>query len=170
MEVEAVSTHMVQDHGKRKVHSRCQESPVMQSQKIIPADREVFKLSFQVSPGDIDDQHHVNNVIYLQWVQSISFAHWNTAASEELKSNCKWVVLRHEIDYHSPALPEDTIDACTWIEAPVGPRQQRNVLIQRSHDGKVLAMAKTTWCLLDPRTNRPRKIGYEVSSVLGLKK
>jgi len=141
----------------------------MPAKRIIPSDREVFKLTFQVSPGDIDELSHVNNVVYLQWVQSISYAHWNTAATEELRSKCKWVVLRHEIDYHSPALPDDTIEAVTWIDAPEGPRQQRNVLIQRSHDGKMLAMAKTTWCLLDPLTNRPKKIGHEISLVLGLK-
>ena len=134
----------------------------------IPADREVFKLSFQVSHGDIDELNHVNNVVYLEWVQKISYAHWNTAP-EELRSQCKWVVLRHEIDYHSPALPEDYVEALTWIEAPVGARQRRNVVIQRNRDGKVLAVANTTWCLLDPATNRPKKIGEEISAVLGLK-
>src|SRR6185369_12764056 len=104
MEVEAISPHLVQENGKGKIHSCCKQSTLMPGKKIIPSDREVFKLSFQVSPADIDELKHVNNVVYLQWVQSISYAHWNTAATEELRSKCKWVVLRHEIDYHSPAL------------------------------------------------------------------
>ena len=136
--------------------------------KPIPTDREVFKLTFHVSPRDIDELNHVNNVVYLEWVQNISYAHWNTAP-EALRRKCKWVVLRHEIDYLSSALPEDTIDAFTWIDTPEGPRQKRNVVIQRSNDGKVLAVANTTWCLLDPVTNRPKKIGEEISSALGLK-
>ncbi|HRI79354.1 MAG TPA: acyl-CoA thioesterase [Cyclobacteriaceae bacterium] len=140
----------------------------MPARKSIPHDRQVYTQSFQVSPDDIDELNHVNNVVYLEWVQSISYNHWETAASEELKGKCKWVVLRHEIDYHSPALPEDTIDAFTWIDAPEGPRQKRHVLIQRSSDGKVLATALTTWCLLDPQSGRPKRIFEEISSALGL--
>jgi len=136
--------------------------------KNIPSDEEVFKMTFKVASDDIDELNHVNNIVYLEWVQHISYAHWNTAP-EELRSRCKWVVLRHEIDYHSPALVGDTIDAITWIDAPEGPRQRRNVVIKRNKDGKVLAVANTTWCLLDPATNRPKKIGEEISSVLGLK-
>ncbi len=135
----------------------------------IPTDRKIFKLVIRVVDSDIDELNHVNNVVYLRWVQDVSNAHWNHAASYELKSVCKWVVLRHEIDYHSPALPGDGIDLLTWIERPEGPRQNRRVSIRRSNDERVLASACTSWCLLDPKTGRPKRVSTEICSALGLK-
>ena len=93
----------------------------------IPIDRVIFKLPIQVMPEDIDELNHVNNVIYLRWIQAVAYAHWDLKASDDMKENCRWVVLRHEIDYHSPALPGDRIEATTWIDAPEGPRQNRYV-------------------------------------------
>jgi acyl-CoA thioester hydrolase len=136
---------------------------------IIPVDRSVYRLTIPVMPDDIDELNHVNNVIYLRWVQDAAFAHWNTAASEDLKAKCKWVVLRHEIDYHMPALPGDIIEACTWIDHAEGPRQRRYVAILRNADQKILASATTFWCLLDAQSNRPRKISPEISQTLGLR-
>ena len=134
----------------------------------IPTDRSVFRLTIPVMPDDIDDLNHVNNVVYLRWVQDAAYGHWNTV-SNELKARCKWVVLRHEIDYHAPALPGDVVEACTWIEPSEGPKQRRNVLLLRKTDQKPLASASTFWCLLNPATNRPVKISTEITSSLGLK-
>lgn len=135
----------------------------------IPTDRFVYRLPIQVADEDIDDLHHVNNVVYLRWVQDVASAHWDTMAQDELKSQCRWVVLRHEIDYHSPALPGDSIVAFTWIDQAEGPRQKRYVSIRRKDDSKALASACTTWCLLDAQTGRPKRVSNEISSVLGLK-
>ena len=134
----------------------------------IPTDRFVFRLPIPVLPEDIDELNHVNNVVYLRWVQDVAFAHWDTLAPAALKSQCNWVVLRHEIDYHSPALPGDTIEVCTWIDKAEGVRQRRYVLITRQGDGKALASACTMWCLLDPVSARPKRVSDEISTALGL--
>ncbi len=130
----------------------------------IPNDRGVFRLTISVLPEDIDEQNHVNNVVYLRWVQEVAYAHWITLGSKELISNYRWVVLRHEIDYHSPALQGDIIEASTWIAAPEGPRQKRFVSIRRVSDNKVLASATTSWCLLDAVTGRPKRVTEEITS------
>lgn len=135
---------------------------------IVPEDRHVFTLSIRVTAADIDNLNHVNNVVYLKWVQEVSQAHWMTAPSQMI-SECKWVVLKHEINYHSPALPNDEVEATTWIDPPEGPRQRRNVSIRRPADNKVLATAVTTWCLLDPVSGRPKRVSAEISKALGLK-
>ena len=57
----------------------------------------VFMHTIKVASGDIDDMNHVNNVVYLRWVQDAAAAHWDAIASEELKNKYAWVVLRHEI-------------------------------------------------------------------------
>ena len=135
----------------------------------IPDDRGVFSIPIQVLKEDIDEQNHVNNIVYLRWVQEVAYAHWNVLGSEELKRKFKWVVLRHEIDYHTPALQEDEIIASTWIDLPEDPRQRRYVSIKRKSDQKTLASASTSWCLLDALTGRPKRVPPEITSVFGLK-
>ena len=135
----------------------------------VPNDRGVFRLETEVVPADIDEQNHVNNVVYLRWVQEVAFAHWNTMATPEMKTKCRWVVLRHEIDYHAPAFLGERIVASTWIDVPEGPRQRRFVSIRRSTDQKPLASACTSWCLLEALTGRPRRVTPEITSVFGLK-
>ncbi len=136
---------------------------------LIPDDRGVFSITIPVAASDIDEQNHVNNIVYLRWVQEVAYAHWNALGSEELKTKYKWVVLRHEIDYHAPALPGDVMIASTWIDVPEGPRQKRYVSIRRKSDEKVLASACTSWCLLDAVTGRPKRVPLEITSVFGLK-
>ena len=135
----------------------------------IPDDRGVFSITLVVEPGDIDEQHHVNNIVYLRWVQEVAYAHWNDLGSKDLKEKFKWVVLRHEIDYHAPALLGDNITVSTWIDVPEGPRQRRYVSIQRKSDRRILATATTSWCLLDGVTGRPKRVPEEITSVFGLK-
>jgi acyl-CoA thioester hydrolase len=135
----------------------------------IPSDRFVYKLPIQVADEDIDDLNHVNNVVYLRWVQDVASAHWDSMAPDALRAKCRWVVLRHEIDYHSPAVAGDRLEAFTWIDQAEGPRQKRYVSIRRTDNSKVLASACTTWCLLDSTTGRPTRVSNEISSALGLK-
>jgi len=135
----------------------------------IPNDRGVFILEIMVQSTDIDDQNHVNNIVYLRWVQEVAYAHWKTLGSKELLDRFNWVVLRHEIDYHSPAMLGDKVIASTWIDGPEGPRQRRYVSIKRVSDNKSLASATTTWCLLDAQSGRPKRVTEEITSVFGLK-
>jgi acyl-CoA thioester hydrolase len=136
---------------------------------VLPTDRDVFKLAFIVNAEDIDDLNHVNNVVYLGWVQNAASAHWSKVASTELRSQCMWVVLRHEIDYQIPAVEGDEVEAFTWVDPPNGPKQFRYVSIQRAKDQKVLAHAKSTWCLLDPTSGKPKRISEEIADAFRLK-
>lgn len=73
----------------------------------------VFVLPLQVVEADIDLMGHVNNIVYLRWVQEVATAHWNAAATEQQKTDYAWVVLRHEIDYKRPALLSEALEART---------------------------------------------------------
>lgn len=134
----------------------------------IPSDRDVFKLTIQVGEADIDDLNHVNNVVYLQWVQDVAAGHWNKVASLALRDQCMWVVLRHEIDYSASAVAGDVVEAFTWVDMPKGPTQVRHVLIRRTSDEKMLAYAQSTWCLLEPATSKPKRIFQEILDVFRL--
>lgn len=134
-----------------------------------PDDRKVFSLPIRVDKEHIDDLDHVNNVVYVSWVQDVAAAHWIAAASEELRNQCRWVVMRHEIDYLASAVEGESLEALTWVDPAQGARQIRHVLIRRASDQKALATAQTTWCLLDPITGKPKRIGPEIEVAIRLK-
>jgi acyl-CoA thioester hydrolase len=76
-----------------------------------------------------------------------------------------WVVLRHEIDYKSPAKLGDTIIAKTWVSSREGVRSVRHVTLSNGATGVVFAEAITTWCLLDAVTKRPKRIDTDITSI-----
>lgn len=125
----------------------------------------VFTHTLTVTPGDIDEMNHVNNVVYLRWVQDAAAAHWDAYATEEIKRKYAWVVLRHEIDYKSPARLGDPVSAQTWIGSHEGVRSVRHVKLSHAETGVVFAEAVTTWCLLDAVTKRPRRIDSDITSI-----
>jgi acyl-CoA thioester hydrolase len=132
-----------------------------------PAKHRTFTHEFDVKPNEIDAMGHVNNVVYLKWVQDAAEAHWNVIAPEEVKAKYSWVVLRHEIDYHNPAFEGQTVQAITWVENYQGVRSDRIVQLINKESQKILAKAKTTWCLLDSKTQRPKRIESDIVSVFG---
>lgn len=116
---------------------------------------EVFEVEIPVQPDDIDQMGHVNNVIYLRWVQEAATAHWTAVASPEEQASLLWVVVRHEIDYLRPAKLGDTILARTWVGKASKIKFDRFVELQRASDRVVLARARTVWCPIDSKTGRP---------------
>lgn len=124
-----------------------------------------FSIAIKVQPSDIDDLDHVNNVVYLRWVQDVAAAHWDKIASAEMKGKYLWVVLRHEIDYKNSAVLGDELIAKTWVSSCEGVRSVRNVKLHQALNGKLIAEAKTTWCLLDAQTMRPKRIEDDIISI-----
>ncbi|RNI28066.1 acyl-CoA thioesterase [Rufibacter immobilis] len=125
-----------------------------------------FQLTITVTPSDIDALGHVNNVVYLRWVQEVSAAHWEHVAPQEMQEKYLWVVLRHEIDFHKPAMPQDTVTGYTWVGEHQGAKFDRYVSLYRAGTQELLAAAKTTWCLVDAQTLRPRRIEQEMLALL----
>ncbi|MEK6612591.1 MAG: thioesterase family protein [Gemmatimonadota bacterium] len=123
---------------------------------------EHFDLPLSVAPGDIDDLGHVNNVVYLHWVQDAAIAHWSAAATAEQQAEVAWVAIRHEIDYKHPAMPGDAIIARTWVGTADSHRFERHTEILRATDDKVLARARTLWCPINRATGRLTRVSDEV--------
>ncbi|HKW40165.1 MAG TPA: thioesterase family protein, partial [Gemmatimonadales bacterium] len=117
-----------------------------------------FECVFPVTNEDIDDLGHVNNVVYLRWVQDVAAAHWQSATTPIERADVAWVVLRHEIDYKHPAKSGDAVVARTWVGPPVAARFERHTEIVRVADGRVLAQARSLWCPVNPKTGRVLRI------------
>ncbi|HVX67283.1 MAG TPA: thioesterase family protein [Bryobacteraceae bacterium] len=121
-----------------------------------------FELAIQVEVGDIDEMGHVNNVVYLRWVQDVAIAHWTAVAPPAVQETLRWVVLRHEIDYKRAAHLGDGIMARTWVGSASRLRFERYTELLRATDRGVLAVARTVWCPIDARTGRPVEVSDDV--------
>jgi acyl-CoA thioester hydrolase len=121
-----------------------------------------FEMTVPVLPDDIDEQNHVNNAVYLRWVQDVAVAHWQAIASPEAQQAVGWVVLRHEIDYKTPATLRDEIVLRTWVGKATRLTFERFTEIRRKDDGQLLSKARTLWCPINARTGRPMRVSEEV--------
>jgi acyl-CoA thioester hydrolase len=119
---------------------------------------ERFELAIPVQPQDIDELGHVNNVVYLRWVQDVAVAHWRSAATPAQQAEVVWVVVRHEIDYKHPARRDDGIVARTWVGTANRHTFERHTEILRATDRRLLARARTLWCPIDPVSGRPKRV------------
>lgn len=126
---------------------------------------EIFEFHFTVPKSAIDDMDHVNNVVYLQWVQDVAKKHWESRTNEHIRNTYVWVVLNHYIEYHSPAFENDEITLQTWIDNYRGVRSERHTKIINTATQKVLASAKTSWCFLYKETLRPARIPDKITSL-----
>lgn len=127
-----------------------------------PAGRAVFTRTFTPVASDIDANGHVNNVVYLGWIQDMATGHWAARQPAEDQTKWAWIVLRHEVDYRRALLLGETATATTWVaETPEGPRFDRFVRID-GPDGAMCAQARTIWCLIEAATGRPKRVPTEM--------
>lgn len=129
-----------------------------------------FEIRLHAQSADIDELGHVNNVIYLRWVQDAAVAHWKALASAEARAKVVWVVVRHEIDYKAPALLGDEIIVRTWVGEATRLTFERHTAAVRAADGKLLAKVRTLWCPIDPTTGRPKRIDAELRAQFSVAK
>jgi acyl-CoA thioester hydrolase len=124
--------------------------------------RPVFEMTLIAGPEHIDELGHVNNAVWVQWIQQVAVAHWESVADAAHKDDYFWVVVRHEIDYLRPAHEGDRIVARTWVgEAPKGARFDRLMQFTGA-DGTVCVRAKTQWAIIDKASGRPIRVPAEV--------
>lgn len=127
----------------------------------------VFQTTYTVIASDIDELNHVNNVVYLRWIQNIANLHWTQLKQDEDTSAYVWVVIRHEIDYIGQALLEDSIVAKTWVGETGGIRSIRHVEFYKNN--KPIVKAKTTFCLVNAKTFKPTRITDQILMMLAPK-
>lgn len=119
-------------------------------------------MPIDVQAADIDRQNHVNNTVYVRWIQEIATAHWNATAPVPARDEIGWVVLRHEIDYKAPLGLGDQIVLRTWVGKATRVTFERFVEILRQPDRKLMASARTLWVPINPETGKPIRVPPEV--------
>lgn len=129
---------------------------------------ERFEIFIDVKPEDIDRQGHVNNIVYLRWVQDAAIAHWSAIAPKHEQDKLVWVVRRHEIDYKKPALKGDSVIVRTWIGEASRLAFDRHTEMVRASDFRLLAQARTVWCPVDRESGRPTDVSAEIRSLFSV--
>ena len=124
-----------------------------------------FRMDLVIQPGDIDALSHVNNAVYLQWVQDVSAAHWFELSTPDIRGQYAWVVLRREIDYLKSAKWGDELYALTWVGETAGFKSVRFVNIFNKQND-LLVRASTTWCMIDTRQFKPARLTPEILAIL----
>jgi acyl-CoA thioester hydrolase len=124
-----------------------------------------FNITIKVATEHLDAVNHVNNVVYVQWMQDIATRHWDAVAPNKLKQEILWLVKRHEIDYHNQAFLNDELQMETWTGEYTNVTWKRHYEITRPSDNKKIISAASVWIPIDRKTQRPRKIDKELMTL-----
>lgn len=117
-----------------------------------------YKALFTVTEKEVDDNnHHLNNVHSVQWIQDISLEHsakcGGTKVMEDMGAS--WMITTHHIDFKAQAFIGDVIEGETWVPEYARISTNRHCKFTRVSDGKVIFQAVTTWVLMDVAKGRP---------------
>lgn len=125
-----------------------------------------YVLELEVRADEIDEFKHVNNAVYVQWMEDCAWQHsaslgLDFASYQALDRGM--AVLRHEIDYLAPAFAGEQLQLATWL---VQPKQRlkmdRLFQLVRPADGAVLLRARTTFVCLELSSGRPKRMPEQI--------
>lgn len=120
-------------------------------------------MAFAVTEDDIDELDHVNNAVWVVWLQDVSVAHWYAAAHPDHRDQHGAVVLHHDITYRGNVGLGARVKAQTWIQGlPRGARYTRCVRFEDER-GKLLVSAVSQWGLID-RNGRLVRVTPEMAA------
>ncbi|MDX6747304.1 thioesterase family protein [Polaribacter sp. PL03] len=126
--------------------------------------KDIFELKLIVTSENIDDLNHVNNVVYVEWMDKVAFEHWAFLTKNNPLPEYIWVVVKHEIEYLKQAVLGDVITVRTWVGETKGFKSER--LMEFYKNNLLLVKAKTVWGMLDAKTYKPSRIRENVLKVL----
>lgn len=126
-----------------------------------------FDHKITVGPSSIDDNGHVNNVEYVQWMQDAATAHATALGTIQVLSsfNATWVVREHRVKYLKPAFEGDVITVRTWVANLRKIRSERKYLFTRDSDGALLVEGETDWIFVDATTGKLKGIPPEIEAM-----
>ena len=120
----------------------------------------MFRHPVAILPDDIDQMGHVNNAVYLKWVQEAVVDYWRSVAPPEAVAQHLWVALKHEITFLRPTFLQDVVVAEVIADKVEGARAMFTTVVRRGED--VLSEIKSSWCCLDAVTKRPARLARDV--------
>lgn len=130
----------------------------------------IYRRRFTVGPRALDQNGHVNNVQYVQWMQDIAVEHYEQIGglAPTLAQGATWVVRSHQIEYIAPAYLEDEIEVRTWVVNIRRVRSLRRYEFSRVGDNQLLVKGETDWVFIHQESGRPLVIPKEVAQIFTL--
>jgi acyl-CoA thioester hydrolase len=139
-----------------------------------------FVAHFRVRHHEMDALGHVNNAVYLHYLEQTAIEHSAALgfSGERLRElGGLFIASRHEIDYLRPAVAGDLLQVVTWVAEMGGARSRRDYAILRrpppadgrspadgtlaaggAAPGELLVRARTHWAWVGVTDGRPRRI------------
>ena len=124
-----------------------------------------FEQTIRVTKAHLDELQHVNNVQYLQWVQDIAGAHWQSLIAGKTEAFGLWVVRSHHIESKRQAKLGDNLKAVTHVELTKGFLSERIVRFYLEDTTTLVAQCSTQWCYLDPTTQKLLRIPEDIHAL-----
>ena len=121
----------------------------------------VFDLQIKVKPEHIDILGHVNNVVYVQWMQDVASAHIETLGvglEQYLEMKHAMVAIEHYVQYRKAALLGDDIILRTWLYDVNALYSFRQYAFFRASDKSLLFTGNTKWACIEIATGRPKRM------------
>ena len=109
----------------------------------------------QAREGDTDEVGHVNNQVYLRWMEEAArgaSANNGWPTERYLQIGCVWVAREHWVEYLRPCFPGDDLTMYTWIQTPEANRCLRRYALKRGP--KLAFVAATEWVFIDMKAQR----------------
>lgn len=127
----------------------------------------VYRFAFTIPLEAIDENGHVNNVHYVQWMQDVAVRHYAAlgGVSPTQAVGATWVVRSHTIEYLSPAFAGDEIEVRTWVVNLRRVRSLRRYEFICKADGRLLVKGETDWVFVDAQTGRPVAIPENIAGL-----
>ncbi len=130
----------------------------------------IYRYEFTVPETALDENGHVNNVHFVQWMQDAAVRHFESLGGIPPMRfvGATWVVRSHGIEYLNPTFAGDRIEVRTWVANIRRVRSLRRYHFVRKLDGKLLVRGETEWVFVDAETWRPLAIPGEVAGIFTL--
>ena len=127
----------------------------------------IYPYEFTIPNEAVDENGHVNNVMYVQWMQDAAVRHYEAMGGRQLTQDigATWVVRSHTIVYLSPAFAGERIKVLTWVVNIHRVRSLRRYRFIRAKANQVLVYGETDWVFVDANSGSPRAIPLEVASL-----
>ena len=133
-------------------------------------DNPIFIDQITIPESALDENGHVNNVMYVQWMQDIARKHYDFigGTAPTLALGTTWVIREHKIEYLLPAFAGEVIEVQTWVDNIRRVRSLRKYRFVRTSDEKLLVQGETDWVFVDVETGQPHRIPEEIKKVFRL--
>jgi acyl-CoA thioester hydrolase len=121
----------------------------------------VFDLRIKVKPEHIDVLGHVNNVVYVQWMQDVASAHIETLGvglDQYLEMKHAMVAVEHHVQYRKAAMLDDDVILRTWLYEINALYSFRQYAFFNAKDHSLLFTGNTKWACIEIASGRPKRM------------